>query len=307
MKLDHIALFTTLILSLASGAPGQTCPGDPPPCGGIRIEPTSGWTATEVSAGSNYWDISITSPGIYYINWDSTIDGDPPAVRLLTITQPTSRAAKMDVFFQTFGGRFARIEEVTVIRDTPENNNGDNDGGSVLLLASLTGDLGPVYGVSWLDVGTTSGEITGPITCISHPLYPTEVYLLSAAGNLTGNVICLLAPEEQDSVPGAIGSLDFANGVIGDPDKPIDIQADAYIQSVYAKNIHAKITGTNTDPDDPELDSFVTQIGGIEARKVGGSGGVFTGEIRAENHLTVDQTFPLATALRFEGEMRGTI
>lgn len=213
-----------------------------------------------------------------------------------------NRGDKLDVYIQAIDGRFEWIEEIIVTRDP------DGDGGSVPVQASLTGMLGPVHGVSWLDVATLSGDIVGPITCYSHPIYPTEVSLLSVSGSLLNDVVCHPFIDEFGYVtPGAVTQLAFNNGIIGDADKPIKIQADAFIQDVVAKNIHAEITGTNTDPDDPELDSFVTQIGSIEARVVSNEHGVFTGEIRAENHLHADQSFPPPSALRFEGEMRGRI
>lgn len=186
----------------------------------------------------------------------------------------------------------------------------ESDGGGVYFTANLLGDLGNAAAATGVDGVTVlhvllGGSVTGPITCFSHPVHEATVFIRSESGSLTDDVV-ILPSENKDDYPGVILELSFANGFIGSPMNQVNILADDTIQSVIAKDIHAYIAGTNTDPNDEAFDSFVTRVNRIEALNIGGTTGFFTGEIRA---VTIGK-IPgqgVAGPLRFEGAMQGRI
>ncbi|MBL8746105.1 MAG: hypothetical protein JNK58_07090 [Phycisphaerae bacterium] len=188
----------------------------------------------------------------------------------------------------------------------------------------LDGTLGAVTGLNRLELTTSSGNVVGPITCKMHPNgdptniggnYESDILLTSTAGgSLVGNVV-MQPYVGSPNWRGVISNLDFTNGYIGrsrinDPIIPVQILADGVVASISAREIHAQIMGTNTDPSVRDLDSFIYNMGRIETNRgtvANPASGIFSGEIRAELLGKDFGEFPQTDTVDVQGIFRGDI
>ncbi len=290
----------------------QTRADDAPPGGlRIRVEPTqySPIYASAIEVAPGVWEIlgleGVTSGGgaTYFIEWETSVDpSHRPVIQKLTIKRPSDSAKTMTVVLgaNNPGNRLERADEIVVDPGVfPQ-------GGSVFVKPNLRSNLGIVSEVTELTAVLDVGDAVGPITCTSREDRPAKVDIISTSGSLTGPVACLPATGDFGSMLGEVYRLDFQAGTIGDVQSPtpVPILADGAVQRVYARQIHAKIVGTESVT--PPTDSFVGIVGDIVALGTSGSDGIFKGEIRAVE-VGEDPLYDLTGPLRFERVLEGRI
>jgi hypothetical protein len=266
------------------------------------------WTRTP--DGTNTWKITLEddtgSPGQSTRTIFTITRGSPTETVIISelkIVRPG--LVSRSIIVRLGGpGDTERLESVSQIvveeGTTPPPNPIDRQGYVWVDNSFLDGELGVVTGLNRITLNTNTGNVVGPVTCKMHPdgdpaepsesnPFESEIILSSLQGSLTGNV----KMEPYVGLPnrrGVIRLLDFPNGHIGrdtinDPIVPVQILADGIVAELYAREIHAQIMGTNTNPNVRDLDSFMYNMGRIETNRgtVGNpASGMFTGEIRAE-------------------------
>lgn len=190
--------------------------------------------------------------------------------------------------------------------------------GHVEVKAYSATTLGSVSGINNL-ISEIDGDVIGPVTTQTHPgaqpegdlsdPYPSRISIFSSSGTLRENVTALPYTGSNHR-GGIIEKLDFAGGQIGISEaSPVEIKADEFIQEVRGKEIHARITGTNTSPSDLRFDSYVNYIGEVTTFTAAGGSGRFTGEIRGATlgKDLADLPFANFVNLEFRGNMEGRI